>query len=214
MRTGLIAKKLGMSRIFNAQGQHVPVTVLHVDNVQVTATRTADKNGYTAVQLGLGQVKPSRVSKPRLGQFAQAKVEPKAHVAEFRVDADQILELGAALQASHFTAGQFVDVTAVTIGKGFQGVMKRHKFRGLEASHGVSISHRSHGSTGQRQDPGKVFKGKKMAGHMGARQRTQQNLQVVAVDADKGLLLLKGSVPGAKGTVVAVRDAVKKPAKQ
>lgn len=214
MRTGLIAKKLGMSRVFNAQGQHVPVTVLHVDSLQVTDVRTADKNGYTAVQVGLGVVKPSRLSKPLLGQFSKAKVEPKAHVAEFRVAADKLLEVGAALQADHFAPGQFVDVTAVTVGKGFQGVMKRHKFRGLEASHGVSISHRSHGSTGQRQDPGKVFKGKKMAGHMGARQRTQQNLQVVAVDAAKGLLLLKGSVPGAKGTVVAIRDAVKKPAQQ
>lgn len=214
MRSGLIAKKLGMSRIFDAEGRNVPVTVLHVDNCQVVQAKTAEKDGYTAVQLGLSNKKPSRVSKALVGHFAKAKVEPKYSLAEFRVDVANLLEVGAAVKADHFTPGQFVDVCGITIGKGFAGPMKRHNFAGLESSHGVSISHRSHGSTGQRQDPGKVFKGKKMAGHMGARQRTQQNLQVVSVDADKGLILIKGSVPGAKGMVVSVADAVKKPAKK
>lgn len=214
MRTGVIAKKLGMSRIFDSEGRSVPVTVLHVDNCQVVQAKTAEKDGYTAVQLGLSDKKPSRVSKALVGHFAKAKVEPKYTLAEFRVSAENLLEVGAAVKADHFAAGQFVDVCGITIGKGFAGAMKRHNFAGLESSHGVSISHRSHGSTGQRQDPGKVFKGKKMAGHMGARQRTQQNLKVVSVDADKGLILIKGSVPGAKGMVVSVADAVKKPAKK
>lgn len=213
MRTGVIAKKLGMSRIFDADGRSVPVTVLHVDNCQVVQAKTAEKDGYTAVQLGLVDKKPSRVSKALIGHFAKAKVAPKYKLAEFRVSTDNLIEVGASVKADHFVPGQFVDVQGITIGKGFAGAMKRHNFAGLEASHGVSISHRSHGSTGQRQDPGRVFKGKKMAGHMGARQRTQQNLKVVSVDADKGLILIKGSVPGAKGMVVSVADAVKKPAK-
>jgi large subunit ribosomal protein L3 len=214
MRTGLIAKKLGMSRIFDSEGRSVPVTVLHVDNCQVVQAKTAEKDGYTAVQLGLSNKKPSRVSKALAGHFAKAKVEPKYTLAEFRVDAANLLEVGSAVKADIFVPGQFVDVQGITIGKGFAGVMKRHNFAGLESSHGVSISHRSHGSTGQRQDPGRVFKGKKMAGHMGARQRTQQNLKVVSVDAEKGLILIKGSVPGAKGMIVSVADAVKKPAKK
>ena len=214
MRTGVIAKKLGMSRIFDSEGRSVPVTVVHVDNCQVVQAKTAEKDGYTAVQLGLSDKKPSRVSKALVGHFAKAKVEPKYTLAEFRVSAENLLEVGAAVKADHFAAGQFVDVCGITIGKGFAGAMKRHNFAGLESSHGVSISHRSHGSTGQRQDPGKVFKGKKMAGHMGARQRTQQNLKVVSVDADKGLILIKGSVPGAKGMVVSGSDAVKKPGKK
>lgn len=212
MRTGLIAKKLGMSRIFDTEGRSVPVTVLHVDNCQVVQAKTAEKDGYTAVQLGLSNKKPSRVSKALVGHFAKAKVEPKYTLAEFRVDAANLLEVGSAVKADIFVPGQYVDVQGITIGKGFAGPMKRHNFAGLESSHGVSISHRSHGSTGQRQDPGRVFKGKKMAGHMGARQRTQQNLKVVSVDAEKGLILVKGSVPGAKGMVVSVADAVKKPA--
>jgi large subunit ribosomal protein L3 len=210
MRTGLIAEKMGMTRIFTADGQSVPVTVLQALNTQVTQKKTTETDGYTAIQIGMGNQKPSRVSKPLTGHFAKAKVEPKKHVVEFRVSEANLLEAGTELKTDHFAEGAIVDVTGVTIGKGFAGVMKRHNFGGLRASHGVSISHRSHGSTGQRQDPGKVFKGKKMAGHMGSRRRTQQNLQVVRVDADRGLILVKGSVPGAKGSVVMVRDAVKK----
>lgn len=211
MRTGLVARKLGMTRLFTEDGTHVPVTVLKVDNCQVVAQRTEEKDGYTAIQLGVDAAKPKNVSKALRGHYAKANVEPKRKLAEFRVPADALVEVGAELSVEHFIVGQFVDVTGTTIGKGFAGVMKRHNFRGLEASHGVSISHRSHGSTGQRQDPGKVFKGKKMAGHMGDRQRTQQNLQVVRTDAARGLIMLKGSVPGSEGQYVLVRDAVKKP---
>ena len=211
MRTGLVARKLGMTRLFSEDGTHVPVTVLKVDNLQVVAQRTAEKDGYTALQLGVDTIKPKNVTKALRGHFAKANVEPKRKLVEFRVPADALVEVGAELSVEHFIVGQFVDVTGTTIGKGFAGVMKRHNFRGLEASHGVSVSHRSHGSTGQRQDPGKVFKGKKMAGHMGDRQRTQQNLQIVRTDADRGLIMVKGSIPGSEGQYVVVRDAVKKP---
>ncbi|MCW0234558.1 MAG: 50S ribosomal protein L3 [Ferrovibrio sp.] len=211
MRTGLVARKLGMTRLFSEDGTHVPVTVLKVDNCQVVAQRTAEKDGYTALQLGVDAAKPKNVTKALRGHFAKANVEPKRKLVEFRVPAEALVEVGAELSVEHFIVGQFVDVTGTTIGKGFAGVMKRHNFRGLEASHGVSVSHRSHGSTGQRQDPGKVFKGKKMAGHMGDRQRTQQNLQIVRTDADRGLIMVKGSIPGSEGQYVVVRDAVKKP---
>ncbi|PJI37739.1 50S ribosomal protein L3 [Ferrovibrio sp.] len=211
MRTGLVARKLGMTRLFSEDGTHVPVTVLKVDNLQVVQQRTAEKDGYTALQLGVDAAKPKNVTKALRGHFAKANVEPKRKLVEFRVPADAMVEVGAELSVEHFIVGQFVDVTGTTIGKGFAGVMKRHNFRGLEASHGVSVSHRSHGSTGQRQDPGKVFKGKKMAGHMGDRQRTQQNLQIVRTDADRGLIMVKGSIPGSEGQYVVVRDAVKKP---
>ncbi|MCU0839145.1 MAG: 50S ribosomal protein L3 [Rhodospirillales bacterium] len=212
MRTGLIAQKVGMSRLFRDDGTHVPVSVLRVDGCQVVAQRTAERDGYTAVQLGVGAVKVKNVSKPMRGHFAKASVEPKRHVAEFRVDADMLVDVGAELSVDHFVVGQRVDVTGVTIGKGFAGSMKRHNFGGLRATHGVSISHRSHGSTGNRQDPGRVFKGKKMAGHMGDRQRTTLNLEVVGTDDERGLLLLKGAVPGAKGGYLLVRDAVKRAA--
>ena len=202
MRTGLLAKKLGMTRIFRDDGTHVPVTVLHLDNVQVVAARTAEKDGYTAVQLGWGKAKVKNVTKPNRGHFAKAKVEPKARLAEFRVDDDAVLEPGATLSAAHFVVGQRVDVAGTTKGKGFAGSMKRWNFSGLEASHGVSISHRSHGSTGNRQDPGKVFKNKKMAGHLGQERVTTLNLQVAAVDAERGLLMVKGAVPGAKNGFV------------
>ena len=211
MRTGLVARKLGMTRLFTEDGTHVPVTVLKVDNCQVVAQRTEEKDGYTALQVGVEAAKPKNVSKAMRGHFAKANVEPKRKVVEFRVAAEAMVDVGAELSVEHFVVGQLVDVVGNTIGKGFAGVMKRHNFRGLEATHGVSISHRSHGSTGQRQDPGKVFKGKKMAGHMGDRQRTQQNLQVVRTDAERGLIMLKGSVPGAEGQYVYLRDAVKKP---
>lgn len=210
MRTGLLAKKLGMTRIFKDDGTHVPVTVLHIDELQVVAARTEEKDGYTAVQLGWGKAKVKNVSQPNKGHFAKAKVEPKAKLAEFRVDADALLEPGATLSAAHFVVGQIVDVSGTTKGKGFAGAMKRWNFSGLEASHGVSVSHRSHGSTGNRQDPGKTFKNKKMAGHLGAERITTQNLEVALVDAAKGLLMIKGAVPGAKGGYVLVRDAVKK----
>jgi len=210
MRTGLLAKKLGMTRIFKDDGTHVPVTVLHVDNVQVVAARTEEKDGYTAVQIGYGKAKVKNVSQPNKGHYAKAKVEPKAKLVEFRVDADAMLEPGATLSAAHFVAGQIVDISGTTKGKGFAGAMKRWNFSGLEASHGVSISHRSHGSTGNRQDPGKTFKNKKMAGHLGQERITTQNLVVAAVDAAKGLLMIKGAVPGAKGGYVLVRDAVKR----
>lgn len=212
MRTGLIAKKLGMSRIFEANGVHVPVTVLSVDGLKVVAVKTTEKNGYTAVQLGTGAVKAKNVSKPMKGHFAKANVEPKKKLGEFRVSEDCLLSVGNELSAEHFVPGQYVDVCATSIGKGFAGVMKRHNFAGLEATHGVSVSHRSHGSTGQRQDPGKVFKGKKMAGHMGAKRVTVQNLKVVAVDAVKGLIMVKGAVPGSENAWVRVTDAVKKTA--
>jgi large subunit ribosomal protein L3 len=210
MRSGLIAQKVGMTRIFTDDGTHVPVTVLKVDTVKVVSTRSEDKDGYTAVQLGYGHAKVKNVSKAARGHFAKAQVEPPKKVVEFRVSPDAVLEVGAELAADHFLVGQYVDVTGTTIGKGFAGAMKRHNFRGLEASHGVSVSHRSHGSTGHRQDPGKVFKNKKMAGHMGDVQVTTQSLTVVSTDADRGLILVKGAVPGAEGGWVLVRDAVKK----
>ena len=212
MRTGLIAKKLGMSRIFEANGVHVPVTVLSVDGLKVVAVKTMEKDGYTAVQLGTGAIKAKNVSKPMKGHFAKANVEPKKKLGEFRVSEDCLLSVGNELSVEHFVPGQYVDVCATSIGKGFAGVMKRHNFAGLEATHGVSISHRSHGSTGQRQDPGKVFKGKKMAGHMGAERVTVQNLKVVAIDAARGLIMVKGAVPGCENTWVRVTDAVKKTA--
>ncbi len=211
MRTGLLAKKLGMTRIFRDDGTHVPVTVLHLDTVQVVATRTEERDGYTALQLGWGKAKVKNVSKPNRGHFAKAKVEPKARLAEFRVAADAVLEQGAVLSAAHFVVGQRVDVAGTSKGKGFAGAMKRWNFSGLEASHGVSISHRSHGSTGNRQDPGKTFKNKKMAGHLGQERVTTLNLEVAAVDAEQGLIMLRGAVPGAPGGFVLVRDAVKRP---
>jgi large subunit ribosomal protein L3 len=209
-RTGLIAKKLGMSRLFNEDGSTVPVTLLHIDNVRVVAKRSADKDGYEAVQLGIGIAKPKNVSKANKGHFAKAGVEAPRKVVEFRVASDAMLEPGAVLSPAHFVAGQKVDVTGVTVGKGFAGAMKRWNFSGLEASHGVSVSHRSHGSTGNRQDPGKTFKNKKMAGHLGVERVTTQNLVVAGVDAEKGLLLIKGAVPGSRGGYVLVRDAVKR----
>ncbi|MGA9867398.1 MAG: 50S ribosomal protein L3 [Acetobacteraceae bacterium] len=210
MRTGLLAKKLGMTRIFRDDGTHVPVTVLHLDNLQVVSARTQEIDGYTAVQLGWGRAKVKNVSKPNRGHFAKAKVEPKARLAEFRVDADALLTPGATLSAAHFVVGQRVDVTATSKGKGFAGAMKRWNFSGLEASHGVSVSHRSHGSTGNRQDPGKVFKNKKMAGHLGHERVTTLSLEVAGVDAEKGLVMLRGAVPGVRGGFVLVRDAVKR----
>ncbi len=210
MRTGLIARKLGMSRIFSENGAHVPVTVLAVEDCQVVAVRDADRDGYVAVQLGVGKAKVKNVAKPMRGHYAKAKVEPKMKLMEFRVSADAVLEVGAELSATHFVVGQLVDVTGTTIGKGFAGAMKRYQFKGLRASHGVSLSHRSLGSTGHSQDPGKVFKGKKMAGHMGAARATTQNLEVVATDAARNLIMVKGSAPGAKGGWVAISDAVKK----
>jgi large subunit ribosomal protein L3 len=206
----VIAQKVGMTRVFTAAGEHIPVTVLKLANVQVVAQRTDEKNGYTAVQLGAGARKPSRVTKPERENFAKAKVEPKRKLAEFRVSPDNLIEVGAEITADHFVKGQFVDITGTSQGKGFQGAMKRWNFAGLRASHGVSVVHRSHGSTGQRQDPGKVFKGKKMAGHMGAERVTTQNLEVVDTDRDKGLILVRGAVPGVKGNWVLVRDAVKR----
>ena len=210
MRTGLLAKKLGMTRLFKADGTHVPCTVLHLDNVQVVAQRTEEKDGYNAVQLGWGTAKVKNVSQPNKGHFAAAKVEPKQKLVEFRVSEDALVETGATLSADHFLVGQKVDVCGITKGKGFAGAMKRWNFAGLEASHGVSVSHRSHGSTGNRQDPGKTFKNKKMAGHLGQERVTTLNLEVAHVDADKGLVFLKGAVPGAKNGFVLVRDAVKK----
>ena len=209
MRTGLLAKKLGMTRIFKDDGTHVPVTVLHLDRVQVVAARTEERDGYTAVQVGWGRAKVKNVSQPNKGHFAAAKVEPKQHLVEFRVAPDALLQPGDTLSAAHFMVGQKVDVCGVSKGKSFQGVMKRWNFRGLEASHGVSVSHRSHGSTGNRQDPGKTFKNKKMAGHMGQERVTTLNLEVAAVDPERGLLMIKGAVPGGKAGWVTVRDAIK-----
>lgn len=209
-RTGLLAKKIGMTRLFDDKGTHVPVTVLQVEQCQVVAVKTQERDGYVALQVGVGKAKANRVTKPLRGHFAKAKVEPKKELVEFRVSPDAVLDAGAEISAAHFVAGQFVDVTGVTIGKGFAGVMKRHNFGGLRATHGVSVSHRSHGSTGGRQDPGRVFKNKKMAGHMGAVRVTQQNLTVVAVDAEQGLIMIKGAVPGADGGYLQVRDAVKR----
>jgi len=212
MRSGLIAQKLGMTRIFTEDGAHVPVTVLGLQNCQVVGQRTAEKDGYTALQLGAGVAKVKNTPKAQRGQFAVAKVEPKRHVAEFRVSPENLIEVGASLLADHFIEGQLVDVTGTSIGKGFAGAMKRHNFGGLRASHGVSISHRSHGSTGNSQDPGKVFKGKKMAGHMGDERVTTQNVKVAKVDVERGLIMIQGAVPGAKGGWIQIRDAVKKPA--
>ena len=209
MRSGVIAQKVGMTRVYNDAGEHIPVTVLRLDNVQVVAQRTQDKNGYTAVQLGAGTSKVKNTAKALRGQFAAASVEPKAKLVEFRVSEDNLIEIGAELTASHFVAGQLVDVTGTTIGKGFAGAMKRHNFGGLRATHGVSVSHRSHGSTGNNQDPGKVWKGKRMAGHMGQTRVTTQNLEVVSTDEERGLILVKGAVPGSKGAWIVVRDAVK-----
>jgi len=210
MRTGLIAQKLGMTRVFNDDGAHVPVTVLRVDNCQVVAVRTEERDGYNAVQLGVGAAKVKNVSKAARGHFAKARVEPKRKLAEFRVSGDALVDAGAEISVQHFLSGQYVDVTGTSIGKGFAGAMKRHNFSGLRASHGVSLSHRAHGSTGHCQDPGKVFKGKKMAGQMGGRGVTTQNLEVVSTDAARGLILVKGAVPGSKGGWVLLRDAVKR----
>ncbi len=209
-RTGLIAKKLGMTRIFNDDGSTVPVTVLHLDEVRVIARRSAEKDGYDAVQLGIGRAKPKNVTKANRGHFAKAGVEAPLKLVEFRVGTDAAVDPGAKLTAAHFATGQKVDVTGITKGKGFAGAMKRWNFAGLEASHGVSVSHRSHGSTGNRQDPGKTFKNKKMAGHLGVERVTTQNLVVAGHDLEKGLLLIKGAVPGSKGGYVLVRDAVKR----
>jgi large subunit ribosomal protein L3 len=210
MRSGVIAQKVGMTRVFTDAGEHVPVTVLKLDGCQVVAHRTQEKNGYTAVQLGIGRAKVKNVSKAERGRFAVAKVEPTLKLAEFRVDADGLIPVGAEITADHFIPGQFVDVTGTTIGKGFAGPMKRWNFGGLRASHGVSISHRSHGSTGGRQDPGKTFKNKKMAGHMGLERVTTQNLRVVQTDVSRGLILVEGAVPGHRGGWIYVRDAVKR----
>ena len=212
MRTGLIAQKLGMTRTFSEEGAHVPVTVLKVEKCEVVAVRTAERDGYTAVQLGVGTAKPRNTTKAQRGHFAKAKVEPKRKLAEFRVSADALLEVGAELAASHFLPGQFVDVTGTTIGKGFAGSMKRWNFHGLRATHGVSVSHRSHGSTGNRQDPGRTFPNKKMAGHLGVERVTTLNLKVVATDVDQGLIMIRGAVPGHEGSYVLVRDAVKRKA--
>ncbi|RUM97834.1 50S ribosomal protein L3 [Pseudaminobacter arsenicus] len=209
MRSGVIAQKLGMTRIYNDAGEHVPVTVLRMENCQVVAQRTKEKNGYTAVQLGVGLAKVKNTSKALRGHFAAASVEPKAKLAEFRVSDENMLDVGAEITVEHYVPGQKVDVTGTSVGKGFQGVMKRHNFGGGRASHGNSVSHRSHGSTGQRQDPGKVFKGKKMAGHMGATRVTTQNVEIVSTDSDRGLILIRGAVPGSKGAWILVRDAVK-----
>ena len=209
MRTGVIAKKMGMTRLFQDDGRHVPVTVLALENVQVVARREADRDGYVAVQLGAGSAKAKNLTKPERGHFGKAEVEPKAFVAEFRVSEDGLLDVGSEISADHYVAGQFVDIQGSTQGKGFQGGMKRWGFGGLRATHGVSVSHRSLGSTGQRQDPGKVFKNKKMAGHMGDKYRTQQNLEIVGTDAARGLIFVKGSVPGSKGGWLFIKDAVK-----
>ena len=210
MRTGVIAQKVGMTRYFNEDGEHVPVTVLKLEKVEVVAKKTKESDGYTALQIGYGTRKAKNTSKPLRGHFGKAKVLPKKKLVEFRVSENALLDVGAEILPSHFVAGQFVDVVGTSIGKGFQGVMKRHNFAGLEATHGVSVSHRSHGSTGQRQDPGRVFKGKKMAGHMGQVRVTTQNLTIVAANDEKGYLLVKGAVPGAENSFVLVRDAVKR----
>jgi len=210
MRSGVIAQKLGMTRIYTDAGEHIPVTVLKLENCQVVAHRSDDKNGYTAVQLGAGRAKAKNTTRAMRGHFAVAQVEPKRRLAEFRVTPDNLIAVGAEITADHFVAGQYVDVTGTSIGKGFAGAMKRHNFGGLRASHGVSISHRSHGSTGNNQDPGRVFKGKKMAGHMGDTRVTTQNLKVVKTDVDRGLIMIAGAVPGSKGGWIIIRDALKK----
>ena len=211
MRTGVIAKKMGMTRLFQADGRHVPVTVLSLEGNQVVGRREQDTDGYTAVALGAGTAKAKNVAKPQRAQYGKNEIEPKQKVVEFRVSEDALLDIGANITADHFIAGQMVDIQGVTQGKGFAGAMKRWGFGGMRATHGVSISHRAHGSTGNRQDPGRVFKNKKMAGHMGARNRTQQNLMIVRTDVERGLLFVKGSVPGSKGGWVIVEDAVKVP---
>jgi len=211
MRSGVLAKKLGMTRLFMEDGRQIPVTVLHMENVQVVAQRTGERDGYSAVQLGAGEAKAKRVTQAMRGHFAAANVAPKRKIAEFRVSPENLIEVGEEITADHYFAGQYVDVAGTSIGKGFAGAMKRHNFGGLRASHGVSVSHRSHGSTGQCQDPGKVFKGKKMAGHMGSVRVTTQNLEVVRTDAEKGLIMVKGAVPGSKGGWVMIKDAAKKP---
>src|SRR6202045_885422 len=212
MRTGLIAQKLGMSRVFTEDGNHVAVTVLRVANCQVVAQRTQERDGYPALQLGVGAAKVKNVSKPQRGHFTKAKVEPKARLAEFRVSEDALVDVGAEITAAHFVAGQYVDVTGTSIDKGFAGGMKRHNFHGLRAAHRVWVWHRSLGSTGQRQDPGKTFKNKKMAGHLGAERVTTQSLEVISADADRGVLLIKGWGPGSPGGYVLVKDAVKRKA--
>ena len=210
LRSGVIAKKVGMTRVFMEDGKQVPVTVLQLDKVEVVANRTNEKDGYSAVQLGAGTAKIKRTSKAMRGHFSVAKVEPKRKIAEFRVASENLINVGAEITANHYSAGQYVDISGMSIGKGFAGAMKRHNFKGLRATHGVSISHRSHGSTGQCQDPGKVFKGKKMAGHMGAARVTTQNLQVIKTDVDLGIIMIKGAFPGSKGGWVTINDAVKK----
>jgi len=209
-RSGVIAQKMGMTRVYSDAGEHIPVTVLKVDNCQVVAQRTVESNGYTALQLGVGTRKVKNTPKALRGHFAASNVEPKRRVAEFRVSEDSLVDVGAEITADHFVSGQYVDVVGTSIGKGFAGAMKRHNFGGMRASHGVSVSHRAHGSTGQCQDPGKVFKGKKMAGHLGAERVTTQNLVVVKTDADRGLILVRGSVPGAKGGWIMISDAIKR----
>jgi large subunit ribosomal protein L3 len=209
MRSGVIAQKIGMTRVYNDAGEHVPVTVLLMENCQVVAKMTVEKNGYTAVQLGAGTCKPKNVTLPVRGHFAKASVEVKRKLVEFRVSQDNLIEIGSQISTDHFVPGQMIDVTGATVGKGFQGVMKRHNFGGHRATHGNSVTHRSHGSTGQRQDPGKVFKGKKMAGHMGTNRVTIQNLEVFSTDAERGLILVRGAVPGSKGSWITVRDAIK-----
>lgn len=209
MRCGTIARKIGMTRVFAEDGTHVPVTVLKLDNCQVTQVRDAQRDGYVAVQVGAGTRKVKNITKADRGQFAKANVEPKAKLAEFRVSEDALIEVGAMIGANHYVAGQKIDVVGTSQGKGFAGAMKRHNFAGLRASHGVSISHRSHGSTGANQDPGKVWKGKKMAGHMGAERVTTQNLEVFSVMPDEGLILVRGAVPGSKNGYVLVSDAIK-----
>ena len=209
LRSGLLAQKLGMTQVYDDAGNHIPVTVLSLEGCQVVASKTIARDGYTSLQLGAGDAKPKRVSKAERERFAKAGVTPKRKCVEFRIAEGNEIEVGATMTADHFVPGQKIDASGITVGKGFAGAMKRHNFGGLRATHGVSISHRSHGSTGQCQDPGKVFKGKKMAGHMGARRRTMQNLEVARVDAADGLLLVRGAVPGSKGGWVEIRDAVK-----
>ena len=210
MRTGLICKKIGMSRIFSTEGSHIPVTVLHLDNCQVISSLTEEKNGYSAIQIGVGKIKEKKLSKPMEGYFKKNKVNPKLKVSEFRVTEDNLIDSGTEIVASHFVEGQIIDATGISIRKAIAGAMKRHNFGGLRASHGVSISHRSHGSTGQCQDPGKVFKGKKMAGHMGSSKTTIQNLEVVKTDSENGYIFIKGAIPGPKGGWVVLNDAIKK----
>ena len=210
MRSGVIARKVGMTRVFTDAGEHVPVTVLQIDQCQVVAHRTNDKDGYVALQVGVGKAKVKNVSAAERGRFAVAKVEPKQKLAEFRVSEDSLIPVGAEITADHFIPGQFVDVTGTSTGKGFAGGMKRWNFCGLRATHGVSVSHRSIGSTGGRQDPGKTFKNKKMPGHMGVDRVTTQNLKVVRIDTERGLILVEGAVPGVAGGWIQVRDAVKR----